>query len=67
MVLGERRRVPAVFAHVEFGSSLLVTVVDVDAVDFPAVRFERTALRERLAAHVTLKGTDTCVYSRMSL
>ena len=52
--------VPAVLTHVNLGSSLLVSVLELDVVDFPAVRFQGAPLGESFVAKFTFVGTNSC-------
>ena len=60
VLLGLRRRVPTLLAHVRLLASLLVAVAVGDVVHLLAVRLQRAALRERLFTQVALVGADTC-------
>lgn len=52
--------VTTILTHKDFGASLTVGVLLMDAVDLPHVRLQRAALREGLLAQLTLVGPDPC-------
>lgn len=60
------RRVAALLAHVQLVASLLVGVLQGDAVDLLHVGLQRAALGEGLVAEVALVWTDACMCAHMS-
>lgn len=53
-------RVTAVLTHKDFGTSLAVGILLMDAVDLPHVRLQRTSLCEGFLTELTLVRADTC-------
>lgn len=60
------RCVAALLAHVQLVASLLVGVLQGDAVDLLHVRLQRAALGEGLVAEVALVWTDACMRAHVS-
>lgn len=52
--------ITTILTHKDFGTSLTVGVLLMDAVDLPHVRLQRASLREGLLAELTLVGPDPC-------
>lgn len=61
------RRVAALLAHVQLVASLLVGVLQGDAVDLLHVGLQRAALGEGLVAEVALVWTDACVENERNI
>lgn len=61
------RCVAALLAHVQLVASLLVGVLQGDAVDLLHVRLQRAALGEGLVAEVALVWTDACVENERNI
>lgn len=52
--------VTTILTHKDFGTSLAVGVLLVNAVDLPHVGLQRTSLCEGFLAELTLVGADAC-------
>lgn len=61
------RRVAALLAHVQLVASLLVGVLQGDAVDLLHVGLQRATLGEGLVAEVALVWTDACVENERNI